>query len=330
MHSRGTGSATGALLIALFLRTAHAQSAAPRGLSYQADAPCLDRAGFVAVVLERAARADLEPTDAQHAGILVALRASHDSFIGSVGIRRGDGDLYTRAVRAATCEEVSSAIAFILALALNGRYEAAADGPTASARPEATPEVPPATTPSAETGSGWGWAIGGTVGARRGIAPSWAMTEQIAIELRSTSRATWAPSFRIAGLHAQPVTRDDPVGTTEFSWIAARASGCPLQATLATGVELMPCVGLDLGAIGAAGRPASAQGLPRDTSTFWANAFGSLRLRFHLAGPLFGEIEPELILPFTPYDFAFDPRTPVYSVPTVAGAGSAGLFAQFP
>ena len=32
----------------------------------------------------------------------------------------------------------------------------------------------------------------------------------------------------------------------------------------------------------------------------------------------------------TRYDFAFDPRTPVYSVPPVAGAGSVGLLAQFP
>jgi hypothetical protein len=322
---------TAGLFVALCVRTVHARDA-PRGLSYQADASCPQRAAFAALVLERAPRADLEALDAQNADALVALHGSDTSFTGSLEIRRGDGSFYTREVRATTCSEVSAAIAFILALALNGQNEAPPDPPFPSApiAPLPPDDLAPRPPPARESGVTWGWAIGAALGARSGIAPSWSMAEELAVEVQAVSDSTLAPTFRLAVIHAGPVTQDDGVGSTEFSWIAGRASGCPLRAHLLPGLELLPCLGFDLGAIGAAGRPATSLGRAADTSSFWADAFGSLRLRFHVLGPVFGELAAELVLPFTTYDFAFDPHTPVYAVPPLSAAGSVGLFGQFP
>ena len=330
MSSRAVGLVASLLLVTMHLPTALAREGSPRGLSYQADSSCPDRAGFAALVLERAPLADLEPMERRRADVLVALYPSDTQFTGKVAIRRGDGTFYAREVVGTTCGEVSPAIAFILALALNGQNETLSDSPSAAPEPTPAGDLAPPPTPAREGGTGWGWGVGAAVGARRGIAPSWSMVEQVAVEMRAVSSATLAPTFRIALLHAEPVTEDDDVGTTEFSWIAGRVAGCPLRARLLAELELHPCVGLDLGAIGASGRPATPQGRPGDTRSFWADAFGSLRLRVHVLGPVFAEVETELVLPFTQYDFAFDPRTPVYAVPNLAAAGWAGLFAQFP
>jgi hypothetical protein len=331
MSSRAVGLVASLLLLALYARTAQArEEMAPRGLFYQAETSCPDRAAFAALVLERAPLADLEPTERRQADVQVALYAIDAQFTGKLAIRRGEASLYTREMHGTTCGEVAPAIAFILALALNGQNETVSDSSAAPANPTPTIDVASGRGPASENDGDWGWGLGASVGTRAGIAPSWSLIEQVAVEMRAVSAAMFAPTFRIAVLRAEPVTKDDGVGTTEFSWIAARAAGCPFRFRLGEDPVLIPCAGLDLGAIGAAGRPSTPQGRAADTSSFWADVFGSLRLRFHVFGPVFGELETELVLPLTQYDFAFDPRTPIYGIPVVAAAGSAGLFVQFP
>ncbi len=235
-------------------------------------------------------------------------------------------------MRGATCEEVSSALAFILSLALTGQDQAAS---SATPPPDLTPphRDEPAALPPPELGPtapAWTWAVGATLGIRYGIAPTWANVEKVDVEVSSVKNAPFFPSLRIGVVRAEPVTRIDRFGTTNFAWTAGRAAGCPLHIHPFASLEIEPCIGLELGAIGAAGAPSSAPGTGRDSTSTWADVFGGVRVQFHLVGPLFAIAEGEMAAPLIEYQFAFDPSTPVYEVPAVAAAGFAGLLAQFP
>jgi hypothetical protein len=305
-----------------------------RGLSYQADPSCLDERAFATLVLEHTPAADLSPLDPAHAGVVVVLRATEDMFVGQLQIRRRDGTRFGREVRDASCTEVAQAIAFIVGLALSGQAENAPPeppppAPPAPARTAPAPVAPPDAAP-VQTPPQLGFGFGAAIGARSGIAPTWALTESAAIEARSLAKVTLAPSFRLAVLHAGTVTVDSGVGTTDFSLIAGRAAGCPLRLPLTSGIDLLPCLGVDVGSIGASGQPATPQGSSADTRSVWVDIFASLRPQFRLVGPLYAELEAELVVPLTTYQFAFDPGTNVYRVPTLAAAGSAGLFLLFP
>src|SRR5262249_14453408 len=106
--------------------------------------------------------------------------------------------------------------------------------------------------------------------------------------------------------------------------------GCPLRVRLLDRLEVRPCAGFGWGIMGASGVPSTANGKGNDESVVWADLFAALRVRLHVWGPFHAVAEAELAAPLTPYDFAFDPSAPVYSVPAVAGAGFAGIGAQFP
>ena len=325
-RARAAGLRTSLAFLLATLATARGEEA-PRGLAYQADASCMDESAFASLVLERTPSADLTSVDPEHAGVVVALRAKDESFVGQLQLRRRDGTRYAREVRGTSCSEVAPAIAFIVALALSGQEETA---PTPRA-PTPTAPSPIAPLPATEQAlARWGFGFGAALGARSGIAPAWAMTEMVAVETRSLADSIVAPTFRLAGLHGGPATADSGVGTTEFSWLAASVAGCPIRLPLARGVDMVPCLGVDLGSIGASGQPATPQGHPEDTRSLWVDVFTSLRGQFRLFGPISAELEAELVVPLTPYQFAFDPGTDVYRVPPLAAAGSASIFAYFP
>jgi hypothetical protein len=325
--ARAAGIRTSLALLLAPLAVARSEEA-PRGLAYQADASCMDERAFAMLILERTPSADLTPIDPDRAGVVVVLRATEDTFVGQLRIRRRDGTRFAREVRGASCSEVAPAIAFIVALSLSGQGESAPEPPaTAPTAPLPVAPPPVATDP---TPAGWGFGVGAAIGARSGIAPAWSMSEMVAVEARSMADSIVAPSFRLAALHAGPVTENSGVGTAEFSWLAARAAGCPVRIRLTRGVELLPCLGVDVGSIRASGQPATPQGLAGDTGSLWGDLFTSLRGEFRLFGPISAELEVELVVPLTRYQFAFDPSTDVYKVPPLAAAGSAGIFAHFP
>lgn len=94
-------------------------------------------------------------------------------------------------------------------------------------------------------------------------------------------------------------------------------------------VEGVPCAGLDLGVIGAAGTPSTANGRAGESHSLWVDVFASLRLQVRMFRPIFVIGEGELALPLTRPRFSFDPNTPVYAVPAVAGALSLACSCSF-
>lgn len=330
MNTTVRGASATLPMVALLAGVARASEAAPIGLSFEADPSCPDASTFASLVHRQAPSIDLTPAEPGRSEVFVALWSSSDAFRGSLQIRRSDGSNYVREMEGPLCKDLGPALAFVTALALSGQQEPPREPP---AEPPLAP--PPADQPTpvpvGTPGRTWGWGVGAGLGIRYGIAPAWANTEQLVFEIHSLGDALVAPSFQAALLHAEPVTRIDRAGTTEFSWISGRLAGCPVNIRPFASLELRPCLGVDTGSIGASGLPANGGGQGHDSHSFWADAFATARLQVHMVGPLFATGEVELVVPLTPYSFGFvGPDTPVYEVPVAAGAGTLGLFAQFP
>jgi hypothetical protein len=329
----GTVVAAGAILLLMAVPpgAAHAAEAVTMGLSYEADGSCPDGPSFAAMVGDRAASVALAPAPAERADVIVALRQENGLFRGTLRIRRSDGNDYLREMQGTTCDELGSALAFVAALALSAREQghAAREEPGANDAPARADRAEP-TAPLAPTDTGWSWGATIGLGIRFGIAPTWANTEQFEIETGPAAASFVAPVFRLGVVHAEPVTRIERVGTTTFNWTTVRAAGCPLRVGLVGKLEVRPCVGLGWGVIGAAGVPSTPRGTANDDVWLWADVFVALRSRVHIWRPFWAVGEAELAASLTPYDFAFDPDTPVYAVPPVAAAGFAGLSAQIP
>jgi hypothetical protein len=304
------------------------------GLSYDADAACPDGETFAKRIGTSVPTVELEVVDPYRADVNVVLRSADGSFKGTLRIHRADGNDYVREMAAPTCEELASALAFVAALALSARQDSTPEPPLPPPSVGPVPEepvaaaAPPPVQRQTQEGIDVGLAVG--LGIRFGLAPTFANTEEIDLEVAVRSGALFAPRARLGVLHAEPVTRIDRFGTTEFRWIAARLAGCPMRVRLVSELELFPCAGVDMGLLGASGVPASSVGQGHDALPVWVGTFAAVRARLRLLGPLFAVAEAELSLPLTHYEFVYEPGAPVYQVPALAGAGLAGLFGQIP
>ena len=328
-------------------------------LDYEATLSCPDRAGFLQLVLGHLRGSAVDVGAGSSAQ--VRLQNEAGAFAGELELTRPDGSRFQRQVSGASCPEVARALSFVLALALGaeapplgaeapplgseapplGQQPAISPAPvpTSPALPAlpATREVPRAAplhdalpARSVSDARTWRFALGGQLGLRTGLGPTWTTLEGAFLEVRHGGRFKWAArgSFE----HTQTVTRVDRYGTTDFSWTAGSAAACPRFIELGARWALVPCLGLHVGALRAAGRPAplgGAQG--RASSELWLDGFSELRLELTLLPALAVQLQGALIVPFTRYLFGFDgPFTPVYQVPALAGAGSLAVVALIP
>ncbi|HKQ68601.1 MAG TPA: hypothetical protein VJT73_04645 [Polyangiaceae bacterium] len=325
-------------LTSLLARDARGSEIVQTSFSYQASPTCPSGPEFARIVEQRAPALNLVTAPAPGADIVVIIRATEAAFEGVLRLRRPDGTDYVREITAPSCSELAPALAFVAALALRGQVEgpeqrevapvdAPAPLPIAPAPPTPPSNALPRDPDSAGT-VGWGASVG--LGIRNGIAPVFAYTKEIDTEVRWVTGSVVAPRLRLGFLHGERVTRIDRAGTTDFSWMAARAAGCPVQLRVIDRVDALPCAGFDVGTVRASGTPSAIAGRGRDSSMLWIDAFVTARLQVRLIGPFFAMGEVELTFPLTNYRFEFDPGTPVYEVPRAAGAALAGVTAQIP
>ena len=316
-------------------------------LRYEADATCPDQAAFSALLREKLTATGADAANATSPRIALSLRATSSGFVGQLDLQRADSSQYERAVNGVSCAEVANALAFVLALALGTKDPPAAPAEATPAQTPATPEAATLPAPAAPAAppvlvasprlpeppgqrrrSPWRFGGGIQLGARAGLAPSWLLVESAFVEARRVTTSPFAFALRAGFENAASSTVRDNNGTTDFSWWAGELEGCPAQLRLLQRLALRPCAGLHVGRLRASGHPTA--GVARVQSKLWGDALAGLRLELALLPWLSLDLHAPMLLPFTPYQFVFNPNAPVYQVPRIASAGFLGLAGHFP
>jgi len=339
------GSCGRALLLAVLAlaRPGRAQQPPTYELDYVADAGCPGRDVFAARVQAQLAEAG-ETTPGAPAHASVRLHRDATGATGSLELRRDDGTRHARELSAESCDAAAQGLAFVLAYALGGGEpeQTPASQSHGQIATDVTPPPPPtrlpiaapvaSATPHKRASSTWHYGLAAELGARTGLGPHWTLIELAELELRRTGQDSLEPRVRAGFAHGEPVTQLERVGSTRFSWLAARVEGCPVQLRVIGTLEWLACVGAHLGRLSAVGRPRSGVGGEgRSADQVWADVLGGSRLGLGLLRVLVLEARGEVVVPLTQYRFAFDnPDTSVYQVPGVAFAGFVGLGVYFP
>lgn len=321
------------LAIVLALTTHPVGAAEPLALDVRyaaADPSCPSLPDFLSRVREKIDLAD--PTDprARRVVAAVTLHGTGSAFAGQLALQWPGESLYSRDLSAGTCEELAFALAFVLALALEDRRdreERVPPPPLAPAPPAAAPPVE-ALSP---TDGAWKGSVAGYFGVRTGLSPTWTFAEVASLELRRRTESVFASTLRLGFVHAEPVTRIERAGQTRFTWIAARAEGCPARLRASAAIDFVPCAVLHVGSIGAAGTPSTAEGTGTDARGLWVDAALALRAAWRFVPAVSIEAQGDAIVPVTRHRFAFDnPDTTIYQIPIIAFAGYLGIGVHLP
>jgi hypothetical protein len=226
-----------------------ASPSAPREairLEYRASHPCPDRSAFIAEVRSRTDRLrEAAPGESARA-LVVTLEALPAETSGRLSTAEMDGAQSERAIRGATCADVASALALIVALAID---------PEASTAPRPTPplpqplrEVAPAR-PTSPVSVGTAWQFGALASLRSAIAPDLMPALGGYVKLEAGHAG---PSAQLGVEHGRRTARVAE-GGGEIAWTAAQLDGCPLGLALAERIALWPCVAIEAGALSVSG-----------------------------------------------------------------------------
>jgi hypothetical protein len=140
-HSLSLSAVPSALLLLLGSRLASAAS--PPSLDYRAPAGCPDSASFVAAVESRGASF----AASRASRLLVEIASEEGGFAGSVQLQSEGEASGPRRVHAASCAEVSDALAVVTAIALQREAASGTPTPVAPAAPAPRPPAPVAAHP---------------------------------------------------------------------------------------------------------------------------------------------------------------------------------------
>jgi hypothetical protein len=288
-------------------------------LSYQANDACPNAAAFLDMAIRKSEGVVLEATaDADAQGVVI-LRSTESGFTGRLSLRRRSGT-YLREMAATSCEDLASALAFVLGLALVQEY-----GETkAVLAPEPLPPPPEHPNVMSRPSPRFDFWPGAQIGARAGTAPGGAITEGAFVDLRLATGI--ASTLRAGVMRAEPNRDSMSDHATEFSWVAAFLESCVLRVAVHDAVELLPCLGAQVGSVRATGTSAHPSGSSDTQSRLAIELAPALRLEVRPVSAISLQLTAFALVPLRHYTFYFDrPYTEVYQVPYLAAAGTIGV-----
>jgi hypothetical protein len=320
----------------------------PIRIDYRAEAGCPSADDFNAQVFRRTASARLaSPNDTARTFIVVIERRGA-GLVGSLVVQQADGTTESREVAGPKCREVATVLALATALAIDPQASLAPatetetgtrsggtsepDGPLADPPPLAPPLAEPGRVaeqpddgeadelpdPSGGRVSGpWSIALGPTL--EGGVTPRLAYGGSAGFGWRSTGGrgAVSALELELTFLHSP--SSSSGRATSSFQLLYARPALCSLALRWDSVSGVAPCLGAELGVI-----TGSGENVPFawTRSRLWATLDMGMRLHQALGVAWFLEVDANVVLPVTRYEFVFrDPTTRLFSVPSAAGAG---------
>ncbi len=224
-----------------------------------------------------------------------------------------------REIRAATCTEVSTAIAVFIAIALDPTTEEdAASSAPAPASP-AGPRKPAAIPPLRIAMPAWSWSSGFELMHLRMPAAAWGGRVYGELARASAPRKV-VPALRISWGWSDFSVLAPRAGETKFRSRTARIEGCA-RFPFAPFV-IAPCAALDLGVL-----DGTTPELPRvgQASTRWTSAAALVRAGWALVPWLSVDVHAGLLVPLDRTAFTLvDPVRHVYRPPPVLFEGGVG------
>jgi hypothetical protein len=331
------------LAVVTCVHAAHAQ-VEPIRLEYSGVAECPAAAEFARGVFGRTSRARAaESADTDVRTFVVTITKSGSAFVGSLVVREADGKTSAREVTGNDCKSVSEALALATSLAIDPNAslaapvtspEAQGDVETAPATKGPPPAEPPRETPTEpsepsgpEPPNAFATSLAFGPTAATNIGPRLALGASIALSraLRRPNRALSMFGVELSVLGTPP----DSVETAQsrFWFYFARPELCTFGAMLGTSAALVPCAGIELGAITGVGSDIDEA----ETRTrFWAAADAKLALRVDISDAWLLEASGGVVAPFVRYEFVFrDPDTSVHRIPALGAVFGAKLGGRF-
>jgi hypothetical protein len=269
-------------------------------LRYVAPPECPSRASFEAEILERTPNVRLA-APAQRV-FEVTMEATPDGFRGTLVVDR----IADKELSAPRCEDLTSALALVTALAID---------PTASVAPRA----PPPPSEPARRSFAWSFEVDLDAMVEAGVGPGALFAA--AIEARLTLRNSYA--FELAAIVGRDSTEQDDA-TARFTWLAARPGAC--LRGLVERVTLDACGHVEVGAVRANGAMIINE---RDLTRLWLAAGLHGNARVPLGSRGFGLLQVGTSLPLVRDRYIFAPNVAVHETPGLTGWLVVGIGLRF-
>jgi hypothetical protein len=330
----------------LFAARAAAQEEAVR-VVYAAPRACPDEQVFIARVRDRTQHGRLAAPGELARTFDVALTESAPGagFAGQIEFTDTDGQRAHRKVADASCDEVASSLALIMALSIDDRValaEADAERPSPSAASVAHGAPPKKNTPSAAPSpaaaasaaphaqGGRSWQLGANAGALSWVTSDITPMLGAFVELGSRAHA-W--SARLSGFDARRTSAASAGRQAHFATDWLRAEFCPLALPAQARFSIAPCAAFDVGVLNAAARGGAVRALSTNPVP-WAAGVALLRLDWEITGRLSLSLDGELGAPLIRHDFSFKnadgSTSSAFRVPALGAGAKAGVGLRFP
>ena len=304
-------------------------------LEYWAEGHCPDAVEFARQIQTRAPRLRPAEADEPALGFYVELAEHAGSATGRLTARSPDGREVVREVRGPTCEDVSTALALIAALAADPIQSG---DPAAPALPDArraaapirrtAPRVPESSElPAPDPQLRWTYGVGAGLAFDSSIAPSPGYGLSIAFDAEAPGGSPIRPLLSLSAVRAAAGNTETAGGTASFTWVAFALSGCPVRWPEETPLFFRPCAFLDAGVLGADMALGSRS---RSQSSAWVatGAFG--RIDALVAEVVSFQLDGGLTVPLVHPRFRVDDPAPVsFQVPSAGILGRIGLSYRF-
>jgi hypothetical protein len=301
-------------------------SSAPIQLEYKVSESCPNEPAFVARLHARMAGFRRGDATESPKRVRIWVDSSGEASLGRLSIVEPSGETTTREVAGPTCEQVIDALAFVVALAFDASAFSVPQPSLETPKPSAPATAPEGALP-VRSDTRWQVSAAGHAGMTGAAPVGLELSVPVFVELENQPLPDahgWARSARIGFERGFGASVEIPQGTAGFTWTLGRLDLCAAR-FLAPELTVGPCLGVDVGEIGAVGSIAH----PRQASPFWLAFGGLVRGRWQVRRPVFLEVDAGVVLPVFRYTFVFDPQTPLYTVPPVGARLSGGVGVYF-
>jgi hypothetical protein len=317
-------------------------------LDYVSGAGCPNKALFVNEVKARIRRPVAWVAMNGAFSIIVSLNETQGEAVGRLELARGGAEATRREFTAASCQEVGSALALVVALALDPNARTDPLPPTELTEPlppeenaPAPAPLPPSPPTAVEAAAAprpspaspkvaprpplryavW---FGPAAGVDGGYAPEPLVTVGVSLGARVTLGSSFSPALQLTPLWGRTGSTGPAAEFGTFAWSMARLEACPVDFQLAKSLRLVPCLAGELGRLSARGRGSELYEATA-VDRFWGAAGVTVALHLNL-GSWFVRGSGEAIFPATRDEFLLrDPDRSVHRASAIGLGGRLGL-----